>query len=177
VTEQAIKSVQLWLENIVIGLNLCPFAKREWTKNRIRFSVSDADSEEGLLRILNSELELIFADDSIETTLIIVPDLLKDFYEYNQFLDLADRLIEQMDFTGIFQIASFHPYYQFDGTDSDDVENYTNRSPLPILHILREDSLERAIANYTDADKIPERNIALLQEMGLVKVIKLLKNE
>ena len=176
-TKQAIKPVQQWLENIVIGLNLCPFAKREWIKNRIRFTVSDAKSEERLLENLNSELELIFADDSIETTLLIVPDLLQDFYDFNQFLDLADRLIEQMDFTGIFQIASFHPDYQFDGTEPDDVENYTNRSPLPILHILREESLENAIANYPDADKIPERNIALLREMGIQKILKLMTNE
>ena len=176
-TEQVIKPVQQWLENIVIGLNLCPFAKREWTKNRIRFTVSDANSEERLLENLNSELELIFGDDSIETTLLIVPELLQDFYDFNQFLDLADRLIEQMDFTGIFQIASFHPNYQFDGTEPDDVDNYTNRSPFPILHILREESLEKAIANYPDADKIPERNIALLREMGIQKILKLMTNE
>ena len=163
-----------WLEEIVIGLNLCPFAKRELVKNRIRFTVSESKTEEELLINLNSELELIFADENVETTLLILPHVLQDFYDFNQFLDLADVLIQQMDFEGIFQIATFHPDYQFDGTAPNDTENYTNRSPYPILHILREESLEKAIANYPDTDKIPERNIALLESMGVEKIKGLL---
>jgi hypothetical protein len=173
--ENIILETRNWLQNVVIDLNLCPFAKRELAKDRIRFCVTNTDSEECLLENLNSELELIFSDESIETTLLIIPDILQDFYDFNQFLELADRLLVQMDFEGIFQIASFHPDYQFDGTDIADVENYTNRSPYPILHILREDSVEKAIASYPDSDKIPDKNIALLKSLGVEKIISLTK--
>ena len=176
-TDKQIKSVQQWLEKIVIGLNLCPFAKRELVKNRIRFKVSEAQSEEKLLEDLNAELELIFSNDSIETTLLIISNILQDFNDYNQFLDLADALIQQMDFEGEFQIASFHPDYQFADTEFDDVENYTNRSPYPILHILREASLEKAIDTYPDVENIPEKNIALLKSMGTDKVKELLNGQ
>lgn len=176
-TDKHIKSVQQWLEKIVIGLNLCPFAKRELVKNRIRFKVSEAQSEEKLLEDLNAELELIFSNDSIETTLLIISNILQDFNDYNQFLDLADALIQQMDFEGEFQIASFHPDYQFADTEFDDVENYTNRSPYPILHILREASLEKAIDTYPDVENIPEKNIALLKSMGTDKVKELLNGQ
>ena len=174
-TDKHIKSVQLWLEKIVIGLNICPFAKRELVKNRIRFKVSESESEEKLLEDLNAELDLIFSNDSVETTLLILPNILQDFYDYNQFLDLADELLVQMDLEGVFQIATFHPEYQFDGTQPEDVENYTNRSPYPILHILREESLEKAIDDYPDVDKIPEKNIELLKSMGLEKILNLIK--
>ena len=176
-TDKQIKSVQQWLEKIVIGLNLCPFAKRELVKNRIRFKVSEAKSEEKLLEDLNTELELIFSNASVETTLLIIPNILQDFNDYNQFLDLADALIQQKDFEGEFQIASFHPDYQFADTEFDDVENYTNRSPYPILHILREASLEKAIDTYPDVENIPEKNIALLKSMGTDKVKELLNGQ
>ena len=176
-TDKHIKSVQQWLEQIVIGLNLCPFAKRELVKNRIRFKVSEAQSEEKLLEDLNAELELIFLTDSVETTLLILTNILQDFNDYNQFLDIADSLIEKMDFEGEFQIASFHPDYQFADTEFDDVENYTNRSPYPILHILREASLEKAIDTYPDVENIPEKNIALLRSMGTDKVKELLNGQ
>ena len=176
-SETIILSVKKWLENIVIGLNLCPFAKKELIKDRIRFIVTECTSDEALLMLLNAELEYIFANDDVETTLIIMPNYLLDFYDYNQFLDLADGLIQQMDFEGELQIASFHPDYQFADTKTDDVENYTNRSPYPILHILREASLEKAINSYPDVENIPERNIALLRQMGLEKVKALTKYE
>lgn len=171
--QESIDSVKRWLENVVIGLNFCPFAKKELVKERIRFQVSDASSDEELLLELNSELEYLFAHDEVETTLVILPNYLQDFYDYNQFLDLADALIQQMDFEGEFQIASFHPDYQFAGTEQDDAENYTNRSPYPILHILREASLEKAIAKYPDVDKIPENNIELLKSLGVEKIKEL----
>ena len=171
---QIIAQTTQWLENIVIGLNLCPFAKKELAKDRIRFEVCDADNEDALLLKLNQELEFIFANDDVETSLIILSNILKNFAEYNQFLDIADALIQQMDFEGEFQIASFHPDYQFSDTEFDDVENYTNRAPFPILHILREASLEKAIDSYPDVEDIPAKNIALLKEMGLVKVKELL---
>ena len=167
---QIILDTKQWLENIVIGLNLCPFAKKEYVKERVRFVVCEDEDETNLLFSLSQELEFVFANDDIETSLIILSNVLQDFNDYNQFLDLADALIAKMDFEGEFQIASFHPAYQFADTDFDDVENYTNRSPYPILHILREASLEKAIDSYPKVDDIPEKNIALLKAMGLEKI-------
>ncbi len=174
--EEIIVSVRKWLENVVIGLNLCPFAKKELIKDRIRFEVCDSSDEEALLLKLNQELEYIFANENVETSLLILPKVLQGFEDYNQFLDIADALIQQMDFEGEFQIASFHPDYQFADTEFADVENYTNRAPYPILHILREASLEHAIDAYPDVDDIPEKNIILLREMGLDKINELLVN-
>lgn len=175
--EQAliIKAVQKWVETIVIDLNLCPFAKREVVKNRVRYIVSEATTEEQLLTDLHDELTLLGRDDSIETTLLIHPHVLTDFYDYNQFLDYADGLLTQMDLEGIYQIASFHPNYQFHDTQPDDVENYTNKSPYPVLHLLREESLEQRIDGYPDVDKIPENNIALLEKLGQEKISELLE--
>ncbi|NNM14950.1 MAG: DUF1415 domain-containing protein [Gammaproteobacteria bacterium] len=172
-SEEIINSVRDWLENVVIGLNLCPFAKKEYVKQRIRFQLIDVSSDEDLLLALNQELEYLFANDEVETSLLILPNHLQNFVDYNQFLDLADALIEQMDFLGEFQVASFHPDYQFADTEVDDLENYTNRSPYPILHILREASLENAIARYPDVEKIPDNNIALLESMGIEKIKEL----
>ena len=149
-----------------MGLNLCPFAKRELVKNRVRFSVTKAVTEEQLLVDLQAELELLNSDEAVETTLLIHPKVLQDFYNYNQFLSHADSLLAQMGLNGVYQIASFHPDYQFGGTEPDDVENYTNRSPYPMLHLIREENLERAIANFPESDRIPERNIALLKSLG-----------
>ncbi|MEE9493005.1 MAG: DUF1415 domain-containing protein [Gammaproteobacteria bacterium] len=172
---EIIAAVKLWVETIVIDLNLCPFAKREWIKKSLRFSISHANSEEQLLMDLQAELELMQNDSSTETTLLIHPNVLSDFSDYNQFLDDTDHLLIQKNYVGIYQIASFHPDYQFSNTLPDDVENYTNKSPYPILHLLREDSLEKAIAQYPDSDAIPERNIALLKSMGKEKMQQLLQ--
>jgi len=168
--DKIIITVRHWVEALVVGLNLCPFAKRELVSNRIRFSVSDATTEEYLLQDLQNELQLLEADEAIETTLLIHPQVLLDFYDYNQFLDYADGLLKQMDLEDVYQIASFHPDYQFFGTEPDDVENYTNKSPYPLLHLIRQDSLEQVIANYPDSDQIPERNIARLKSLGRDKV-------
>lgn len=173
--EDIIKSTRKWLENVVIGLNLCPFAKRELIKDRIRFSVSNAKTEETLLADLEEEIALLNRDESLETTLLICPHILRDFYDYNQFLDYADVLLKQLDLEGVYQIASFHPNYQFAGTRPDDAENYTNRSPYPVLHILREDSIEHAVLNYPNADSIPENNIELMKNMGGDKLRNMLK--
>jgi hypothetical protein len=163
------------VESLVVGLNLCPFAKRELVKNRARFCVTEAVTEEQLLVDLQAELELLNSDEAVETTLLIHPRVLQDFYDYNQFLSCADSLLAQMGLNGVYQIASFHPDYQFGGTEPDDVENYTNRSPYPMLHLIREESLERSIANYPDSDQIPERNIALLNSLGRDKMQALLE--
>ena len=124
---------------------------------------------------LQAELELLDSEEGVETTLLIHPGVLQDFYEYNQFLNYTDSLLAQMGLEGVYQIASFHPDYQFAGSGPDDVENYTNRSPYPMLHLIREDSLERAIASYPDSDQIPGRNMELLKSLGRDKVQALLQ--
>lgn len=169
-----IKSVAHWVDSVVVDLNLCPFAKRELINNRVRFAVTDAESEEQLLVALQAELELLDIDASVETSLLIHPNLLEDFGDYNQFLNLIDGLLIEMQFDGVFQVASFHPKYQFAGTDPDDAENFTNRSPYPLVHILREDSLERAIAVHPDIDQVPARNIELMNRLGTKKLESLL---
>jgi hypothetical protein len=173
--DKFIRPVRHWVETVVVGLNLCPFAKRELVNDRVRFSVSDAETEEQLLADLQAELELLDNDEAVETTLLIHPGVLQDFFDYNQFLNYVDRLLMQMELEGVYQVASFHPDYQFSGTRPDDVENYTNRSPYPMLHLIREDSLERAIASYPDPDRIPERNIELLESLGRDKMQALLQ--
>jgi hypothetical protein len=167
-------SVRRWVESVVIDLHLCPFAERELMNNRVRFQVTDAANEEQLLVALADELRLLGSDPAIETTLLIHPNLLQDFYDYNQFLDHADRLLVELHLDGVYQIASFHPEYRFAGTDPSGAENYTNRSPYPMLHIIREESLERAIADYPDIDQVPIRNVELMQRLGIEKLKTLL---
>lgn len=167
-------SVQQWVNTFVVDLNLCPFAKRELVKDRVRFVVSDANNEEALLLHLHAELERLENNSDIETTLLIHPLILNDFDAYNQFLDDADGLLQEMQLDGVFQIASFHPAYQFGGTDIDDAENYTNRSPYPMLHILREASLDAVLATTEHTDQIPVRNIALMNEMGAARLKQML---
>jgi hypothetical protein len=159
-------SVRRWVESFVVDMNLCPFAKRELINNRIRFALTAAQTEEELLTALQAEFELLDSDTSIETTLLIHAKVLQDFYDYNQFLDYADKLLLQMGLEGIYQIASFHPHYQFGNTDPDAAENYTNRSPYPMLHIIREESIARAIADSPNLDQVPARNIALMNQLG-----------
>lgn len=173
--KQVVSAVRKWVETLVVGMNLCPFAKRELVKNRVRFVTTEATTEEQLLLDLQAELELLNADPAIETTLLIHPDVLRDFYDFNDFLGFADSLLLEMKLEGIYQIASFHPDYQFGGTEPVDAENYTNRSPYPVLHLLREESLERVIADYPNVDDIPERNIELMNELGRDKLQALLK--
>jgi hypothetical protein len=163
-------TVRRWLESVVIELNLCPFAKRELINDRVRFAETDARTEVQLLQALEAELERLVGDASIETTLLIHPQVLADFADYNQFLELADGLLLQMELDGVFQIASFHPDYQFADTHPDDAENYTNRSPFPLLHLLREKSLARAIEHTPDVDQIPMRNIHTMNELGTEKL-------
>ncbi|MEM7563883.1 MAG: DUF1415 domain-containing protein [Pseudomonadota bacterium] len=174
--EETISAVRRWVEAIVIELNLCPFAGREFQQNRIRFSVTPATTEEELLASLKSEVDLLGQDSAIETTLLIHPGVLQEFADYNEFLDQADRLLEVLELRGIFQIASFHPQYQFANSLIDDVENYTNRSPYPMLHLLREESVNRAIESHPDTNLIPERNVALMKKMGSSHVKQLLQH-
>ncbi|MCP4486660.1 MAG: DUF1415 domain-containing protein [Gammaproteobacteria bacterium] len=174
--EKMVQPVRQWVEALIVGMNLCPFAKREMVNNRVRFATTTSTTKEQLLIALQAELNLLNTDSSVETTLLIHSGVLQDFYDYNQFLNYADSLLVEMGLEGIYQIASFHPDYQFDGTNPDDVENYTNRSPYPMLHLIREASLERVIANYPEVDQIPGRNIALMNDLGQDKLQTLLKS-
>ncbi|MCD6025511.1 MAG: hypothetical protein K0R08_30 [Solimicrobium sp.] len=164
-----INSTQVWLEKAVIGLNLCPFAKAVHVRKQIRYVVSDATCEQGLHSDLLRELRCLRDADpnEIDTTLLIHPNVLTDFLDFNDFLDVADTLLEEVDLNGILQIASFHPNYQFAGTKPDDLENYTNRSPYPTLHILREESVTRAVDAFSDTDEIFHKNRETLHKLGI----------
>ncbi|MBU6489487.1 MAG: DUF1415 family protein [Burkholderiales bacterium] len=157
-----------WLVRAVIGLNLCPFAKNVYVKGQIRYVVSDACDVEGMLAALETELRTLVEADAerIDTSLLIFPHAFADFLEFNDALFFAERLLEQMRLAGELQIASFHPQYQFAGTQPDDIENYTNRAPYPILHLLRESSVERATQAFPDAAEIFERNQETLRRLG-----------
>ncbi|MCE4060483.1 DUF1415 domain-containing protein [Pandoraea sputorum] len=167
--EAVIAATRHWLTRAVIGLNLCPFAKAVHVKDQIRYVVSAARDMEGVLLDLERELQwLVQADpQAVDTTLLIVPDALLDFHEYNDALFFAERMLKQLQLEGELQIASFHPDYQFEGTDPDDAENFTNRSPYPILHLLREASIDRAVDAFPEAEAIYERNEALMRKMGV----------
>ncbi|MEM8500444.1 MAG: DUF1415 domain-containing protein [Pseudomonadota bacterium] len=171
-----VDATRQWVNNVVVGLNLCPFAKREFMNDKLRFAVTDSTTIERLLEDLLDELNLLCCQAEIETTLLIHPQVLVDFFDFNDFLAAANDLIVDREFEGIFQLASFHPNYQFAGVDENDASNYTNRSPYPMIHILREESLSRTIDAYPDVDAIPERNVALMREMGGSKLRELLRS-
>ena len=155
-------AVARWLNKVVIGLNLCPFAGKPTRENRVRFFVSNAREDESLLDDLQREMELLdkTPPSEIETTLVIISQHLQDFFEYNQFLNWADQLLKRNRWVGVYQLATFHPDYCFAGAAPDDAENLTNRSPYPILHIIREASLEKALDFYAEVDEIPLVNQA-----------------
>jgi len=160
-------AVRQWLDRVVIGLNLCPFAARPVRAGQLRVFVSAATTELDLLTDL--QLELARLDETppeqLETTLVVAPQMLADFLDYNDFLDRADELLQSFEWDGTYQVASFHPQYQFAGTGPDDPENLSNRSPYPMLHLLREDSVEAAVDAHPDVDGIPEANIRRLREL------------
>ena len=166
--EQIIADVEQWLDEVVIGLDLCPFAARPRREKRVRIAVSHATDEEALLNDLQAELERLSDTPAaeLETTLLAIPNMLEDFADYNDFLDAVDLWVEQFGWEGDLQVASFHPQYQFADTEADDPGNLTNRSPWPLLHIIREESLEKAVEHYPDVDAIPERNIERMKALG-----------
>ncbi|MGQ0578297.1 MAG: DUF1415 domain-containing protein [Betaproteobacteria bacterium] len=166
--DEIVAATRTWLEKAVIGLNLCPFAKAVHVGNQIRYAVSDAQTSEALLSDLARELQTLAAADlaEVETTLLIHPRVLSDFPDYNDFLDIAEAAVEELGLTGTIQVASFHPQYRFADTEPDAIENYSNRSPYPMLHLLREESVERAVAAFPDAGRIPDRNIETLRRIG-----------
>ena len=163
-----VAATRRWLERAVIGLNLCPFAKSVYVKEQVRYVVSNATTPEALLEQLMDELQHLSDTDAakIDTTLIIHPFVLGDFEDYNEFLDVADAALEDMQLDGELQVASFHPLYQFADTDINDISNYTNRAPYPILHLLREESIERAVAAFPQAEEIFEKNIETMEQLG-----------
>lgn len=157
-----------WLERAVIGLNLCPFAKGVHAKGRIHYGVSHAIEREALLTELEAELQALTALDpqQRDTTLWLLPTQFPEFLEFNDFVAQADRLLNKLGLSGVLQIASFHPQYQFAGTAADDITNFTNRAPFAALHLLREDSIDRAVAVYPNAEVIFEKNMQTLQDLG-----------
>ena len=168
-SDDIIATTQSWLKEAVIGLNLCPFANSVYIKDQIRYVVSQAQTPEDLAVELRQELQFLENSDpaKVDTTLFIHPYVLEDFLDYNDFLDSAEGILVELDLDGIIQIASFHPDYQFAGTQSDDIDNYTNRGPYPMLHLLRESSIERAVKIFPEANVIFEKNIATMQQLGL----------
>jgi uncharacterized protein len=165
---ECIAATRLWLERAVIGLNLCPFAKAVHHKQQIRFAVTAAQTADALLAELAHELETLARHDpaELETTLLVHPLAMSDFIDYQFFLAEAAALVRHLGFDGVLQIASLHPAYEFAGSGSDDIDNYTNRSPYPTLHLLRETSIDRAVAAFPDAAQIFGRNIATLRRLG-----------
>jgi hypothetical protein len=159
-------TVKQWLRDIVIGLQLCPFAKAPLQKNQIRFFVSQATKEEILIEELIAECQRLDEDTGIETTLLICPNLLQDFFDYTQFLSWAEQTLKRNQWQGIYQIASFHPDYQFSNTDKNDLQNLTNRSPYPMLHILREASLSSILDRFSEPETIPEKNIQTMKALS-----------
>jgi len=166
---EAIAATRVWLERAVIGLNLCPFAKSVHVKQQIRYAVSPVETYQELLEELERELRLLAATDPavIETTLLIHPLALGEFLDYGWFLPLAERILDDLGLVGEIQIAHFHPDFQFGDCGPDDIENYTNRSPYPTLHLLREASVDRAVAAFPDADQIVDNNLETMNKLGL----------
>ncbi|MDO4705846.1 MAG: DUF1415 domain-containing protein [Comamonadaceae bacterium] len=167
--EAIIAATRRWVDVAVIGLNLCPFAKAVQVKGQVHYAVSHAQDPSALLKDLARQLLALADSDPAQrdTTLLMAPDMLEDFADFNDFLDEADALLERLGLEGVLQIADFHPHYQFAGTEAGDVSNYTNRAPYPTLHLLREDSIGQAVQAVPDASAIFERNIATLEALGL----------
>jgi len=160
------QQIRRWLSDVVIAHNLCPFAKREYDAGRVRFQVLNGNKKAALLETVAHELKMLDKQPDIETTLLIFADSLRGFSEYLDFLEIAQALLADQGYEGIYQLASFHPEYQFADSDYDDPSNYTNRSPLPVIHLLREASIEHAVASHADIDSVPTRNIELAQSLG-----------
>lgn len=166
--EEVLKQTRHWLEKAVIGLNLCPFAKSVYVKNQVRLVVSHARHADDLLEELDRELDLFVATppEEVDTTLLIHPTLFDDFLDFNDFLEVAEGVLDEHGLEGIVQLASFHPKFQFDGTQADDIGNYTNRAPFAMLHLLREASIDRAVEAFPQAEAIFEENIKTLEKLG-----------
>ncbi|MDD5214789.1 MAG: DUF1415 domain-containing protein [Methylococcales bacterium] len=165
-----ITETKKWLETVVIARNICPFAKRVFDDGGIHFHVENSTDVETCLENLLDECARLDENEAIETTLLIYANAFADFDDYLDFVEIAQALLEAEDYEGIYQVASFHPNYCFEGSNENDAANYTNRSPYPMLHLLRESSLEKALENYPNPEEIPENNIKLTRDLGLQKM-------
>ena len=174
--QDAISATQAWVQSVVVGLNFCPFAAKEVANKTIRYQTSGAQDLQSALELLAAECEGLDQDSEIETTLLIFTKGFVEFYPFLDLLDLANQLIDDRGYEGIYQLASFHPDYCFADVQSDDPSNFTNRSPFPMLHILREESLERVLEKTANPEKIPEKNIRLARELGTEKLQQLLEH-
>jgi hypothetical protein len=173
---EAIETTRQWVETHIIADNLCPFAAREVARNSIQYAVIPGAGLERCLQALGDELLNLDANRDAETTLVIFKDGFRDFDAYLELLDYAEALLEMQGYEGIYQLASFHPDYVFEDTEEDDAANYTNRSPFPMLHLLRESSVEAAINAYSgDVEEVPARNEALMRERGVEQLVARLK--
>lgn len=166
--EQVLADMRRWIEEAVIGLNLCPFAKSVYVKNQVRIVVSHARHLDAFLDDLDSELEFLrdTPAEQVDTTLLVHPTLFPDFFVFNDFLNVVDEVVDEHELEGVIQVAHFHPEFVFEGVEADDVTNFTNRAPYPTLHLLREESVERAVASGDSAEEIVERNLRTLRELG-----------
>ncbi|SHE98716.1 hypothetical protein SAMN02745148_01523 [Modicisalibacter ilicicola DSM 19980] len=162
----SLDQTRAWVERFVVAHDICPFARRELERDSIRYVMASAENLEEALLALIDECRRLDDDPSIETTLLVLPNGVEDFDDYLDLLGLAEGLLEDQGYEGVYQLASFHPDYCFHGVDEDDPANYTNRSPHPMLHLLREASIERVLASFAHPERIPERNAALLRGMG-----------
>ena len=170
IENEVIHATQHWVDKMVVGLNLCPFAKRSIDQNQLRYRVYTGDDIEAITQLLVDELERLANDNTIETTLLIHPNFATEFDAYLDYLAGVDDLIEALGYSGVFQVAGFHPDYQFEGVAAIDPANHTNRSPFPMMHLLREASVSWAVESHPDIDSVPERNVELLREMGVAKI-------
>jgi len=173
--QNAIQQTRLWVEQVVIGLNLCPFAAKPVKDNKVTYiAAGDASMEQHLQQLADSFKQLDSVTD-IETSLLIFPESYPSFDDYLELLHLSNLLLDDLRYTGVYQIASFHPAYCFENSDEDDAANFTNRSPYPMLHIIRESSVEKAVASFEGIEQVPERNVSTLRELGYRKMEKTLQ--
>ncbi len=170
---QYIQDTKKWVNNIVIGLNFCPFASQAVLQNKVRYQVEPSGDMEKILAKLFNEMLYLDTHEAIETTLLILSNGVEDWVEYLVLLDMGNELLIDQGYEGVYQLASFHPDYLFDGSKPDDPANYTNRSPYPLLHLIREQSLEAAIASYPNPEEIPENNIKLARKLGVAKLLSI----
>jgi hypothetical protein len=175
-TKEIIKQTVFWLRSFIIEYNICPFARQEYERGSIHYAVINSNNTKQCLQLVFEECISLDAKTEIETTLIIFPDLFTQFEDFLDFLALAESLLIEQNYEGIYQLASFHPYYCFEGISPMDPANYTNRSPYPMLHLIRESSLEQALQSFPHPEKIPERNIILTRQMGQKKLQAILNN-
>ncbi len=172
--QQVVEHTKRWIETVILACNFCPFAGREFARNSIHYNVIRGDDIERCLESLIEECVLLDAETDIETSLLLLPDAFTDFDDFLDLVGIADALLADQGYEGVYQVASFHPDYCFADQDVNDPANYTNRSPYPTLHLLREASLERVLEEYPDPDQIPQRNIDYARHQGLEKMRALL---